>query len=42
VVVVFRLNPKSINSDSPPSAIPAIKDAADKNDRAANPRLVKA
>ena len=36
----FSPDPKSLNSSSAPSAIPAIKDAADKNDRKAIPRLV--
>ncbi len=37
----YSPDPKSLTSDSPPSAIPAIKEAADKNDRAAIPRLVQ-
>jgi hypothetical protein len=37
----FSPDPKSLTSDSPPSAIPAIKDAADQNDRKAIPRLVQ-
>ncbi len=37
----FSPDPKSLTSDSPPSAIPAIKQAGDDNDRAAIPRLVQ-
>lgn len=37
----FSPDPKSLSSDSPPSAIPAIKTAADTNDRSAIPRLVQ-
>jgi HEAT repeat protein len=37
----FSPDPKSLGSDSAPSAIPAIKDAADHNDRKAIPRLVQ-
>ena len=37
----FSPDPKSLTSDSPPSAIPAIKEAADNNDRKAIPRLVQ-
>jgi hypothetical protein len=37
----YSPDPKSITSDSPPSAIPAIKEAGEKNDRSAIPRLVK-
>jgi hypothetical protein len=37
----FSPDPKSLNSSAAPSAIPAIKDAADKNDRKAIPRLVQ-
>jgi hypothetical protein len=36
----FSPDPVSLNSDSPASAIPAIKQAADNNDRKAIPRLV--
>jgi len=36
----FSPEPKSLNSDSAPSAVPAIKDAAARNDRKAIPRLV--
>jgi len=37
----FSPDPKSIGSDSAPSAIPAIKSAADQDDRSAIPRLVQ-
>ena len=37
----FSPDPKSLGSDAAPSAIPAIKDAADRNDRSAIPRLVQ-
>jgi len=37
----FSPDPISLNSSSAPSAIPAIKQAADKNDRSAIPRLVQ-
>lgn len=37
----FSPDPPSINSDSPPSAIPAIKAAAASNDSTAIPRLVE-
>lgn len=37
----YTPQPKSLASDSAPSAIPAIKEAGDKNDRAAIPRLVQ-
>jgi len=37
----YTPEPKSLSSDSPPSAIPAIKEAAEKNDRAAIPRLIQ-
>jgi len=37
----FSPEPKSIKSDNAPSAIPAIKDAAIKDDRTAIPRLVQ-
>jgi hypothetical protein len=37
----FSPDPKSLGSDSAPSAIPAIKDAADRDDRKAIPRLVQ-
>jgi HEAT repeat protein len=37
----FSPDPKSLGSDSAPSAVPAIKTAADDNDRAAIPRLVQ-
>jgi hypothetical protein len=37
----FSPDPPSINSDSPPSAIPAIKAAAASNDRTAIPRLIE-
>jgi len=37
----FTPAPRSLTSDSPPSAIPAIKEAAEKNDRSAIPRLVQ-
>jgi hypothetical protein len=37
----FSPDPKSIKSDNAPSAIPAIKDAAVKNDRTAIPRLIQ-
>jgi hypothetical protein len=37
----FSPDPISLTSDSPPSEIPAIKQAADKNDRTAIPRLVQ-
>jgi hypothetical protein len=37
----FSPDPKSLTSDSPPSAIPAIKQAGNNNDRSAIPRLVQ-
>lgn len=37
----YSPDPKSLTSDSPPSEIPAIKEAADNNDRSAIPRLVQ-
>jgi hypothetical protein len=37
----FSPDPKSLTSTSAPSAIPAIKDAADSDDRKAIPRLVQ-
>jgi HEAT repeat protein len=37
----FSPDPKSLGSDSAASAVPAIKTAADNNDRAAIPRLVQ-
>jgi HEAT repeat protein len=37
----FAPDPISITSDSPASAIPAIKQAADRNDRTAIPRLIE-
>ena len=36
----FNPDPKSLNSDSAPSAVPAIKDAGDARDHAAIPRLI--
>lgn len=36
----FSPDPISIKSDSAPSAVPAIKEAADRNDRTAIPRLI--
>jgi hypothetical protein len=36
----FSPDPKSIKSDNAASAVPAIKDAAAKNDRTAIPRLI--
>jgi hypothetical protein len=36
----FSRDPKSLNSDSAPSAIPAIKDAGQDKDRKAIPRLI--
>jgi hypothetical protein len=36
----FTPDPKSLNSENPSSAVPAIKQAADKNDRSAIPRLI--
>jgi hypothetical protein len=37
----FRPDPKTMSSDNPDSSIPAIKEAADKNDRSALPKLVE-
>jgi hypothetical protein len=37
----FSPDPKSIKSDNAASAVPAIKDAADNNDRTAIPRLIE-
>jgi hypothetical protein len=37
----FSPDPKSLTSNSAPSAVPAIKDAATQNDRSAYPRLVQ-
>jgi len=36
----YSPDPKSLSSESAPSAIAAIKDAADRNDRTSIPRLV--
>jgi hypothetical protein len=36
----YSPDPKSLSSDSAPSEIPAIKDAANRNDRGSIPRLV--
>ena len=37
----FSPDPKSLTSDSAPNLIPAIKDAANRNDRAAIPGLIQ-
>jgi hypothetical protein len=37
----FSPDPKSLDSDSAPSAVPAIKDAADADDHKAVPRLIE-
>jgi HEAT repeat protein len=37
----FSPDPKSLQSNSAPSAVPAIKDAATQGDRSAYPRLVE-
>ncbi|MGD1276068.1 MAG: HEAT repeat domain-containing protein [Tepidisphaeraceae bacterium] len=37
----FSPEPKSLSSDSAPRAVPAIKDAAARNDRKAIPRLIE-